>query len=96
MLASFYKHFLFHRILAEEEAKRDKERKGEGRQPRAKKATDKPKKGPKEPDIITPNLFPDIWHEFLKREQQFYEDFLNQIYHPSKLRLKEHEVRNSL
>ncbi|XP_067627464.1 uncharacterized protein [Eurosta solidaginis] len=57
-----------------------------------KKKTAKLIKLPKEPPIITLDMYPDIWEDFLQIEQERFNNFINHVYHPDCLKLEEDEI----
>ncbi|XP_022222311.2 uncharacterized protein LOC111074002 [Drosophila obscura] len=49
-------------------------------------------KAPKEPPMVPPGMVPDIYDEFIKREDSQYKGFLEEVYHPMTLDLTEDEI----
>lgn len=64
-----------------------------------KEEEDKKKKVPvihkptREPQILPPDMYPDVYEEFLVEEQKQFENFINMIYHPNVLNLRDDEVQ---
>lgn len=83
--------FVF-RQIAEEAAKKEKARKSADRGKLQKKKKEKPKKKTPEPPIITDDVFPDVWEDFLEVDAKHNEDFINAVFHPDVLKLTEQEV----
>ncbi|XP_036333680.1 uncharacterized protein LOC118744644 [Rhagoletis pomonella] len=49
-------------------------------------------KVPKEPPVITDDMFPDIWDDFLQLDNERYNNFIDFVYHPDSLRLEPDEI----
>ncbi|XP_054738724.1 uncharacterized protein LOC129244862 [Anastrepha obliqua] len=47
---------------------------------------------PKEPPIVTIDMFPDIWDDFLQLENERFNNFIHLVYHPDALQLEEDEI----
>lgn len=50
-------------------------------------------KAPKEPQVLPPDMYPEVYDEFLVEEQKQYENFINVVFHPDSLKLTPGEVR---
>lgn len=82
------------RQYEEEEAKRGKKQRGGDDDKNAKQT--KLVRPTKEPPLIGPDMFPDIYPDFLDEEQKQYEHFINSIYNPDSLDLDYDEVAKYL
>ncbi|KAH8360610.1 hypothetical protein KR200_010102 [Drosophila serrata] len=49
-------------------------------------------KAPKAPPILLPGMVPDVYHEFIKIEDKEYAGFLDEVYHPRHLNMREFEI----
>ncbi|EDV39788.2 uncharacterized protein Dana_GF10193 [Drosophila ananassae] len=49
-------------------------------------------KAPREPPLVPPNMFPDIYNDFLRIEDSQNTAFLDEVYHPRNLRLFPGEI----
>ncbi|KAH8322089.1 hypothetical protein KR059_002675 [Drosophila kikkawai] len=49
-------------------------------------------KTPKEPLAVQPGMVPDVYKDFIKMEEKEYAGFLDEIYHPRHLEMREFEI----
>ncbi|KAH8327650.1 hypothetical protein KR074_007122, partial [Drosophila pseudoananassae] len=49
-------------------------------------------KAPKEPPLVPPNMFPDIYNDFIRIEEYQNTAFLDEVYHPRNLHLFPNEI----
>lgn len=80
---------ILRQIEAAEAAKKSAKKQDEEEKKKKVPVIQKPSR---EPQILPPGMFPEVYEEFLAEEQKQYENFINMVYHPNVLKLQPNEV----